>query len=137
MMRHPGKGRSVASPFAHLSEHRYMLLTSTRKDGSTVAVPVWLVAEADKVYLWTDAGSPKVRRLRNNPACTVAPCNASGRKVLGPPVAGRARVVDATEFARRFADFGSRYGWQLRLIHWMNRTFRGVREMCIIEISAV
>ncbi|MFE9576863.1 PPOX class F420-dependent oxidoreductase [Nocardia sp. NPDC006044] len=71
----------------------YVLLTTFRKDGTPVGTPVWAVADADKLYVWTVTDSWKVKRLRRNPEVTVQPCNVTG-KTRGDVVAGTARILD-------------------------------------------
>ena len=71
------------STFAGLSGHRYASLTTFRKTGKPVATPVWFAGDAERIYVWTNASSGKVKRLRNNRSVTLAPCTYNGR-VLGP-----------------------------------------------------
>lgn len=77
---------------------KYLSLTSYRPDGTGVATPVWFVERDGKVLVQTDAATYKVRRIRRNPAVTVAPCTASGR-LRGPAVAADAEILPATDVA--------------------------------------
>lgn len=43
------------------------IVTSLRRDGAPVALPVWFVVEDRVIWLSTLASSKKVTRLRNNP----------------------------------------------------------------------
>ena len=69
-----------------------MALTTFRRDGTAVVTPVWFVTDGANLCLWTDAASGKVKRLRQDPRCTVAPCATSGR-LTGPSSDGRARFL--------------------------------------------
>ncbi|WP_336085576.1 PPOX class F420-dependent oxidoreductase [Nocardia sp. SSK8] len=75
----------------------YVLLTTFRKDGTPVATPVWAVARADKLYVWTVTDSWKVKRIRRNAEVTVQACNARGGDAHGAVVSGTARLLDGTE----------------------------------------
>ena len=74
-----------------ITDEKYVLLTTLRKNGYSVATPVWIVALPDGTAGFTtevDAG--KVKRIRNNPAVTLQPCNLRGK------VTADAEVVTAT-----------------------------------------
>jgi uncharacterized protein len=62
-----------------LAAEKYVSLVTSRRDGSTVATPVWIVALGDGAYgFTTDLTSAKVKRIRNFPSVTLQPCNAKG-----------------------------------------------------------
>jgi PPOX class probable F420-dependent enzyme len=115
---------SAPSDFAFLRGHRYLSLTTFRKTGKAVATPVWFAGDDRVLYVWTNAQSGKVKRLRNNSTVTVAPCTARGR-VLGPEAGATAEILpDATESA----ETGERllrlkYRWQWRVGRSMSRLF--------------
>src|SRR6266705_986756 len=75
---------------------KYVSITSFRRNGTGVATPVWFVQRDGRVLVMTDAGSYKVKRIRRNPAVTVAPCTASGR-LRGPALSGFAEVLADAE----------------------------------------
>jgi uncharacterized protein len=77
---------------------KYLSVTSFKRDGNGVATPVWFVVEDGRLLFQTDPDSFKMRRIRRDPAVTVAPCSASGR-AKAAPVRGRAQIVPAEEFA--------------------------------------
>jgi uncharacterized protein len=78
---------------------KYLSVTTFKRDGTAVATPVWFVADNGRLLVVTDAESFKVKRIRRNPAVTVARCSASGR-VHGEPVAARAEILPDTEMGR-------------------------------------
>jgi uncharacterized protein len=100
-----------------LSGRRYVSLTTFRRDGTPVATPVWLVGYEDGIAVWTGAGTGKVKRLRRDPAVTVAPCTFRGR-LLGEPVAGRARLLSSEDNARVRASIRKKYRLQGWLVTW-------------------
>ena len=78
---------------------RYLSLTSFRRDGTSVATPVWFVEAGGRLLVETDAGSYKVRRIRRDPRVTIAPCTATGR-LRGTPVPAWAELLPDAEVAR-------------------------------------
>lgn len=62
-----------------LPSARYLLLTTFRRDGSAVATPVWFAHDGDRLLVFTDADSGKVRRIRRNPRVLVNTCRFGGR----------------------------------------------------------
>jgi PPOX class probable F420-dependent enzyme len=59
---------------------------------------VWVVREADSLFVITEDTSGKVKRLRNNPGVLLAPCDVRGR-VEGDTVSGIGRVLDVERVA--------------------------------------
>jgi uncharacterized protein len=57
---------------------KYLSVTTYRRDGSPVSTPVWFVEEDGRLFAITAPDAYKAKRLRRNPACMVAPCNARG-----------------------------------------------------------
>jgi PPOX class probable F420-dependent enzyme len=100
-----------------LDRHRYVSLTTYRKDGTAVATPVWLVGFEDGVAVWTNVATAKVKRLRRNPAVTLTPCTFRGR-LTGDPVAGEARLLPAEDNARVQALIRRKYRLQGWLVTW-------------------
>ncbi|RFU82329.1 PPOX class F420-dependent oxidoreductase [Streptomyces triticagri] len=92
---------------AALARARYVSLTMYRKDGSPVATPVWHVMNEGLLYIWTEAASWKVERLRRDPRVRVVVCDVRGRISPGAPeAAGTGRLLDAdgTRMVRRLLD---------------------------------
>jgi hypothetical protein len=72
---------------------QYVLLSSFRKDGSAVGVPVWAAEQSGRLFVWTEADSFKVKRVRRNPEVTIQPCTHGGDP-RGVAVRGRAELLD-------------------------------------------
>jgi uncharacterized protein len=89
------------STFTQFDDHKYISLESFKKDGQGVKTPVWFVLHNDALYVYTEADSWKVKRIRNNPRVRVALCTVRGQ-VTGPWVDGTASIVEGDE--RRVAD---------------------------------
>lgn len=67
-----------------ITDEKYVLLTTLRKSGVGVRTPVWIVALPDGTAgFTTEIDSGKVKRVRNNPAVTLQPCNLRGKVTAG------------------------------------------------------
>ncbi|MGC0364124.1 PPOX class probable F420-dependent enzyme [Rhodococcus sp. 27YEA15] len=102
------------SDFQRVTESKYVLLTTFRKDGTPVATPLWAAVDGGKLLMWTVTDSYKVKRIRKNTSVTVAACDARGNP-KGEPVDATAELLDGpgTEHAR--AAIARRYG----IIGWI------------------
>jgi hypothetical protein len=120
--------------FSNLHHANFMLLTTFRKTGVGVPTPVWFAQQGDKLYVFTDAQSGKVKRIRHTPRVTVAPCNLRG-DLAGDTVEGTARVLDASEFAHANAVMNQKYGFQKRIFDVIGK-LRRHRARVFLEVSA-
>jgi PPOX class probable F420-dependent enzyme len=79
-----------------LTRARYVSLTTYRKNGTSVATPVWHVVDDGRLYVWTEADSWKVKRLRRDDRVKVVVCDVRGRIAPGAAEAeGAGRLLDA------------------------------------------
>jgi len=123
--------KDLGGYFAALSASKYMLLTTFRRDGRTVATPVHIVVEADKVFFRTWDVSGKAKRLRNSPTVEVAPCSIRGHS-RGATVRARAVLLDggaSEEAARALARkhpvlHGRLIPWYHRRRGWTTQQYR-------------
>ncbi len=97
-----------------------MLLTTYRRDGTAAASPVWFVTDHFEVRLWTDNGSGKIKRLRRNPHCTIAPCTFTGR-VTGEALSDEARILPTADGPRIQAMLRAKYPIQKRALNIYTR----------------
>ncbi len=74
---------------------KYVLLTTFTRDGREKPTPVWIATGEALIGFTTEAGSWKMRRLRNNPACRLQACNSRGR-VRDGSTAFEAKAREAT-----------------------------------------
>ncbi len=75
-------------------DQQFLSLETFRKNGEGVATPIWFAEEAGAFYMWTDGESGKIKRIRNNPKVSVAPCKRFG-DVTGEWVTGYASVDES------------------------------------------
>ena len=86
---------------AQFADRKYISLETFKKNGEGVRTPLWFVLYNHALYVYTEADSWKVKRIRNNPRVRVAPCNMRG-DVKGPWLDATASFVEGDE--RRAAD---------------------------------
>lgn len=96
-----------------IAGQKYISLTTFRKNGAGVATPVWFGEQDNKLYVMTRSDSGKYKRLRNNPAVRLAPCNIRG-KVTGPEFPARARILPAEDWPQARATIRRKY-WLARV----------------------
>lgn len=98
---------------------RYVSLTTYRKSGEAVPVPVWIAPLPDgRAAFTTDASSGKAKRIRNNPAVTLRPCDMRGKVAEdAPEIAASAVIVTSgPDHESTVAAVRSKYGLQFALI---------------------
>lgn len=119
-----------------LAGERYVLVTTFRRDGTPVPTAVWAVADGDALAIWTVTTSGKVKRIRNNPEVTVAPCDLRG-KPRGEAVRARAEVLSPQNTDRVRDLLRKKYGLQARLTLLGSRLRRGDEGTIAIGITLV
>lgn len=118
------------APLDVLGTARTVLLTTFRKNGTPVPTPVWVVRTGDELQVWTNPDSGKYKRIRRNPAVTLAPCSTRGVP-RGEPVAAMARLMDAAELPAVLSGIHRKYGLLGRvavLTSQLGARFKGVPQ---------
>ena len=104
---------------------KYVSLVTTRRDGRTVATPVWFAAVGDEFGVITETNVGKVKRIRNNPRVTVQVCDVKGTVSPGAPVlSATARLVTGDDAVRVRKAVGRKYGpvYVLFSVYWSMST---------------
>ena len=113
----------------------YLSLVTFRRDGREVATPVWFADVGGRLYVYTEAGSGKVKRLRNDPRVRVAECTFAG-KVTGPWREGTAKLLEHPGvIANAFRGLRRKYGWQYLITTaaaWLSRRIGRRRVLEIV-----
>src|SRR5262249_33844120 len=110
-----------------------MSLETFKRNGQGVRTPVWFVPYNDALYVYTEADSWKVKRIRNNPHVRVAPCTVRG-DIKGPWVHATASLVEGNE--RLVADKLLNRKYPLKMIfNVLSRLTRRRRVMIRIEAT--
>ena len=119
--------------FENLRGHKYCVLVTYKRSGEPVPTPVWFGLADGNVYVRSEAGVAKVRRIRADPRVRVAPCTVRG-KPLGSPVEGQARVLNGpAEESRAEAALRANYGLGRRAYEGVVDAFRV--EAVYLEIT--
>jgi PPOX class probable F420-dependent enzyme len=99
-----------------LSDERYLLFTTFRRDGTPVATPVWVI-ELDDTALGfcTSSGSGKVKRLAHTARVTVQPCDGRGRATQGTVASETtARMASNSEYELIRKRIAAKYGVRVK-----------------------
>ena len=112
---------------------KYVSIETFKKNGQGVKTPVWFVLHDNAFYVYTEADSWKVKRIRNNPRVRVAVCNIRG-DVRGQWHDGTASIVDGDE--RLAADKLLDRKYFLKVIfNFLSRMNRHTRAMIRIDAA--
>jgi hypothetical protein len=109
-----------------LRGRKYLSLETYRRDGRGVRTPVWFAEHDDEYYVYTTEDAGKVKRLRREPRCRVAPCDWRGR-VEGEWLDATARIVGEEEAALGQRLLREKY-WPWKSIGDVVSRLRGVRH---------
>ena len=95
---------SVDEAWAELAGAHTGLLTTLRRDGRPVTLPVWFVALDRRIYVSGPAHTKKFVRLRNDDRVSfLVESGERWRDLMGVHVSGRAHVVDDPSVLERVA----------------------------------
>jgi PPOX class probable F420-dependent enzyme len=122
-----------AIPFA---DSKYVNLRSFKRDGSAVDTPVWFATLGDRIVIFTDGTSYKVKRIRRNPKVELARCNGRGG-LLGPWLLGHCRIVEGEPelVSRAYDALNAKYGWLMRLGTVFSTIAGRVKRRLILEAT--
>ena len=120
---------------ASLDHEPYISLETFRHNGTGVKTPVWFAARNDRLYVFSEASSWKVKRLRNDPRIRVAPCSVRGR-VRGEWIEGAGRRIDEPALVEgAYEALLHKYGWQMRLTNLLSRLSGRIDKRAILELE--
>ncbi|MCB8945384.1 MAG: PPOX class F420-dependent oxidoreductase [Ardenticatenaceae bacterium] len=88
-----------------LAKTRLGILTTLRRDGSPISVPVWFDWDGTAVRVFTGKDSTKVKRLRHDPRLTLLVVNDVGEPEAWVAFEGRATIENegGIELAEKLA----------------------------------
>jgi uncharacterized protein len=81
---------------AQFRDQKYISLETFKKNGQGVKTPVWFVVHDNAFYVYTEADSWKVKRVRNSPRVRIAVCSIRG-DIRGPWLDATASLVEGEE----------------------------------------
>jgi PPOX class probable F420-dependent enzyme len=118
-----------------LGKARYVNLETFRKNGTGVQTPVWAARDGDRLVIFTNGESYKVKRLRRNSKIRIAECGVRGG-LMGPWHDGTARLVDdATGKQSATRALHKKYGWQMTLSDWGARLRGSKKNWAFISVG--
>jgi uncharacterized protein len=127
---------SLLPALAAIGGHRFVSLTTFRRNGAAVATPVWIARDGDALVVTTPADSGKAKRLRHDPRVEMRRCDRRGRVPEGAePVTGVADLVSPD--AGHLAALRAKYGLEYRIVLAVERLLRRrQRDRVIVRITA-
>jgi PPOX class probable F420-dependent enzyme len=90
------KGDTVSSDLVSVKGTKTILLTTYKRDGSSVSTPVSIAFDGDRAFFRSYHKAWKTKRLRNNPLVQVASSTLLG-KPTGPPIHARATLLEGEQ----------------------------------------
>jgi PPOX class probable F420-dependent enzyme len=108
----------MPSTASDLRDAKYINLRSFKKNGQPVDTPVWFAeVAADRLVVFTDGTSYKVKRIRRNPQVEIARCDMRG-KLLGSWSGATCRALEQAQepdsIARAYDALNAKYGFLMR-----------------------
>jgi uncharacterized protein len=122
--------------FADVAESEYILLTTFTKDGRPKPTAIWAAPSGEGLVAITQEQSWKVKRIRNTPRVTIAPCDRSG-KSKGDAVEATATVLDKSANGATYDAIGKRYGLIGKTFNLFSKLRGGMSKNVTIELKAV
>jgi uncharacterized protein len=126
----------VPATFADVAKSEYLLLTTFTKDGRPKPTPIWAAPNENGLVVITQEKSWKVKRIRNTPRVTVAPCDMRGTP-KGEAVDAVATILDKSVNGATYAAIGKRYGLIGKAFNVFSKLRGGMKNNVTIELRGV
>lgn len=121
-------------PTSALANQSYISLETFKKDGSGVKTPVWCAPLEDRIAVFTDGTSYKVKRLRRDSRVRVAACDVRGG-VRGAWVEGTCTIAtESREIDAAYAALRQKYGWQMWITDFLSRLSGRISRRAVLII---
>lgn len=124
-------------PAEALRRERYINVETFKRDGSGVKTPVWFVNVGDKLGVFTNGKSYKVKRLRRNSQVRVAACDARGGVGNAPTwYEGEGHIVsDPDRVDAVYAALKAKYGVQMWFVTVGAKLSGRHKDWTVIELD--
>ncbi|MEY4578840.1 MAG: hypothetical protein RL701_3543 [Pseudomonadota bacterium] len=124
---------AIATTFG---DAKYVSLRSFKRDGQPIDTPVWFAVDGERMVVFTDGTSYKVKRVRRNPNVQLAVCDFRG-KLLGDWHTATCRLVenDAVRIAGAYDALNRKYGLVMRLGTVFSTLAGRVKRRLILELA--
>jgi PPOX class probable F420-dependent enzyme len=130
----------MTSRFEPLRDTKTILLTTYRRDGTSVGTPVSIAFVGDRAFFRTYDKAWKAKRLRNNPEVEVAPSTVSGKET-GPSIHARATLLEGGEARMAAKALAGRHHVLQQVVVPLYHRLRRYRtlhyELCPVNQSAL
>ncbi len=125
--------KNNSATFNYILGATYIALETFRKNGQGVITPVWQAAENNNLHVWTEGGSWKVKRIRNNPQVRVCASDYKGTP-KSDWLDAQARILDSREAEQaQHKRMAAKYGIQFWIFYFLAKLRRS--EYVVLEIS--
>ena len=111
--------RPANSPFEPLAAHRFLQLTTFRKNGDPIATGIWFAEDQGKLFVTTNGNAGKMKRLRNNGRALIAPSDPRGR-ALGDTIEVTARELPRERHGYASLLLAKKYGFAYRMFSFIH-----------------
>lgn len=125
----------MPTTFADVATSEYILLTTFTKDGRPKPTAIWAAPAGDRLVVITQEQSWKVKRIRNTPRVTIAPCDRRGNP-KGEAVEATAAILDKSANGATYAAIGKRYGVLGKTFNFFSKVRGGLEKNVTIELKA-
>lgn len=118
-----------------LRETEYISLLTFRKNGDGVPTPVWMARVGEALYVFSQADTGKVKRIKNFPEVKVAECTANG-KLKGTWYDAVAELVDdEAEKAGAYKALIGKYGWKMKILNLGSKLSGKIKTRALIRLQ--
>lgn len=118
-----------------MGDATYIALETFKKNGQGVNTPVWVTKEGNKLFVMTDAGSWKAKRIRNNSRVRVAKSDFRGSPQSDWREAEAHILENLDAWQKMETRMKAKYGYQYRIWALMNRLQGAKFRYVVIEIE--
>lgn len=125
----------MPTTFADVATSEYILLTTFTKDGRPKPTAIWAAPAGDRLVVITQEQSWKVKRIRNTPRVTIAPCDRRGNP-KGEAVEATAAILDKSANGATYDAIGKRYGVLGKTFNFFSKVRGGLEKNVTIELKA-
>ncbi|MEK7681764.1 MAG: pyridoxamine 5'-phosphate oxidase family protein [Chloroflexota bacterium] len=111
---------------AFFQQKKTLVLTTLRKDGSPVSVPMWFIYQDGCIHMHSLKSGAKVRNaLREPRVCVVVEAGDAWKELKGVAIQGRCSVIEDPEQIARFdAAYNRKYAGLKRPEHLLPERIR-------------
>ena len=125
----------MPATFADVAKSEYILLTTFTKDGRPKPTAIWAAPDGDRLLVITQETSWKVKRIRNTPRVTIAPCDMRGNP-KGEAVEATATILDKSANGATYDAIGKRYGLIGKTFGVFSKLRGGMKNNVTLELRS-